>query len=114
MRIRAAEAAGINMLPKFQATGPTPTAQDFMLMQSQWKSKLDPLLGNPLNSASILSGVVLKNGTNVINHLLGQMMRGWTITDINGAATIYRSAPLNEKTLTLTSNAAVTVNIEVF
>lgn len=84
------------------------------LMQTQWASQLNPLLSNPLNSANILKNVKLSVGPNVINHLLGKTMQGWTLVDIDGAATIYRSAPLNDKTLTLTSSAAVTVNIEVF
>ena len=61
-----------------------------------------------------LEGVNLINGVTQIDSKLGRMMQGWMITDINGAATIYRSQPLNSKTLTLTSNAAVTVNLYVF
>lgn len=88
--------------------------RDFMLMQTNWASQLNPALANPLNSANILKGVNLINGVTVINHLLGRMMQGWFITDINGAATVYRSAPMNATTLTLTSSAQVTVNIGVF
>jgi hypothetical protein len=61
-----------------------------------------------------LEGVNLINGVTQINSKLDRIMQGWMITDINGAATIYRSQPLNSKTLTLTSNAAVTVNLYVF
>jgi hypothetical protein len=42
------------------------------------------------------------------------MMQGWMITDINAAAAIYRSAPLNNLTLTLNASAACIVNIGVF
>lgn len=97
------------MLPTFNVPS-TP----IMLLQSSWKVQLDPVLTNPMNDVSILTNVSLRNGVTVVNHLLGHMMNGWFITDINGAATIYRSAGLNDKTLTLTSNAAVTVNIGVF
>lgn len=83
-------------------------------MQTQWASELNPFLANPLNGVSILEGVSLINGVTVINHLLGQKQQGWFLLDINGAATIYRSAPFNSTTLTLTSSAAVTVNIGVF
>ena len=48
------------------------------------------------------------------NHGLQQTMQGWMITDINAAATVYRSQPLNDKTLTLTSSAACTVDLVVF
>lgn len=81
---------------------------------TRWKALIDPLLKNPLNGVQILEGVRLNAGITVINHLLGRMQQGWFITDINGAATIYRSKPLNGLTLTLTSSAAVTVNIGVF
>lgn len=84
------------------------------LMQTQWASQINPVLSNPMNSISVLSDVALNNGKTVINHLLGQKMQGWFLVDIQGAATVYRSAPLNGLTLTLTSNAAVTVSIGVF
>jgi len=83
-------------------------------MQLKWKSIIDAFIGNPSNDVSILKNVVLINGVTVVPHKLTQTMQGWRIVDINGAATIYRSAPFNAKTLTLTSNAAVTVALEVF
>ena len=85
-----------------------------MLMQTGWSSQLTPWLKNPMGQGVYLEGVNLINGVTQIDSKLGRMMQGWMITDINGAATIYRSQPLNSKTLTLTSNAAVTVNLYVF
>ena len=84
------------------------------MMQTRWASLLNPIIANPTNNISILKNVQLKNGVTVINHLLGAVQQGWILTDIQGAATIYRSAPFNATTLTLTSNAAVTVSIGVF
>lgn len=81
---------------------------------TKWKSILDPVIAAPMVGVNILTGIQLKNGVTVINHLLGAMQQGWFLADINGAATVYRSAPFNDKTLTLTSSAAVTVNIGVF
>lgn len=86
----------------------------FQLMQSAWSSQINPLLKNPSLQNLILPNIALSNGATTINHMLGRMMQGWRIIDINGAATIYRSQPLNSLTLTLTSNAAVTVSLEVF
>ncbi len=83
-------------------------------MQTKWKSILDPLLANPINGMSILKDVKLINGVTVINHLLQKQQQGWVILDINGAATIFRSQPFNDLTLTLTSNADVIVNLGVF
>lgn len=83
-------------------------------MQNRWSSILTPVLNNPLVNGSFLKSIVLINGVTTLNHLLGRQMQGWFITDQNAAASIYRSAPLNGLTLTLTSNAAVTVNLYVF
>jgi hypothetical protein len=79
-----------------------------------WAQSLNPIIANPSNNTYFLNQIKLKSGVNVINHGLGRLLNGWIITDINAAATIYRSAPLNNLTLTLTSSAAATVNIEVF
>lgn len=88
--------------------------QASMLMQTRWAAILDPIVGNPCTNPSLLTGVKLINGATVINHGLGQKMQGWKIVDIDGAATIYRSAPISALTLTLISSAAVTVSLEVF
>lgn len=101
-------------LPMIKSIGDSPTSQDFTLLQNQWKRPIESCLARPTNQSLLLNGVALISGATVINHLLGRKMQGWVIVDINGAATIYRSSPLNDKTLTLTSSAAVTVNIEVF
>jgi hypothetical protein len=96
-------------LPTYQSK-----MQEFQLLQTSWTAQLNPLLAKPLSSANILKGIDLINGATVVNHLLGRKMQGWMISDINGAATIYRSAPLNDLTLTLTSSAACTVDLVVF
>lgn len=83
-------------------------------LQTKWASQLNPLLANPLNNVVILQNVRLISGVTAVNHLLGRMQQGWFLTDVQGVATIYRSSPFNDKTLLLTSSAAVTVNIGVF
>ncbi len=97
------------MLPIFKDQ-----SQNLMLMQNKWASELNPILALPLNNMVITKGVELSVGVNVINHKLGATPQGWIITDIDGVATIYRSAPFSKLTLTLTSSAAVTVNLGVF
>ncbi len=84
------------------------------LMNPKLAASLNPIIANPLSSGSILKDIVLINGETTLNHGLGRLMQGWLITDINGAATIYRSQPLNSSTISLTSSAVVTVSIEVF
>lgn len=88
--------------------------KNFQLMQTSWAQKLNPVINSPLNNGIFLPGIILINGTTVINHLLGRVQQGWMITDINGVASIYRSAPFNNQTLSLHSSAAVTVNLYVF
>lgn len=85
-------------------------------MQTRWKSEIDPILSNPLNSMSVLPNVPLVMGTNTINHKLGRVMQGWFVVDIQGIATIYRpnTNPFNDLTLTLMSSAAVTCSLGVF
>lgn len=96
-------------LPTWQSTD-----KDFQLMQSKWASILNPLLSRPLSSNNVLKNIQLINGVNVINHLLGRNMQGWILSDVNASASIYRSQPMNDLTLTLTSDADCTVNLVVF
>lgn len=85
-------------------------------MQVQWAAALNPVIGNALVNGLQLTNVSLINGTTIINHRLARNMLGWFVTDIEAAATIYRpkTAPLNNKTLTLISSAAVICNLWVY
>ena len=82
--------------------------------QTKWKSQLDPLMTNPLTNGQFIPNVALINGVTVINHKLGRQMLGYQICGQTAVANIYYSQPFNSKTLTLTSSAAVTVNLWVF
>jgi hypothetical protein len=95
-------------------SSPLSSKLSWELMNPILSSTLNPIISSPLSSAVILKDIVLINGSTTINHGLNRLMQGWFLVDINGAATIYRSALMNDLTLTLTSNAAVTVNIGVF
>jgi hypothetical protein len=88
--------------------------KELSLLQTKWKSLLDPIAANPMTNMSILQNVVLASGNNQIAHLLGQMQQGWVIVDIQGAANIYRNKAFNSTYLYLNSSAAVTVNLGVF
>jgi hypothetical protein len=81
--------------------------------QTQWSALLNPVLVNILLNGHLIKAHLI-NGVTVVNHGLGSNMNGWIISDQDGAAQIYRSQPLNDKTLTLTSNAAVNVALWVF
>jgi len=86
------------------------------LAQTQWPQQLDPLLGNPLNSASILKNQSLGTGSNTLNHLLGAPLQGWYIIRQRADASIYDlqdTNPTPQLTLVLHSSAPVVVDIAV-
>ena len=90
------------------------TDMSLSMMQTRWASVLNQIIDNPANKSVLLTGIALKAGVNVINHRLGRMMQGWVIADKDSGANIYRSAPMNELTLTLTTDIASNVILEVF
>lgn len=83
-------------------------------MQTKWKSILDALLGQEILDGNLLTNVALINGATVINHKLGRKMIGWMIVDQDSLASIYRSKPKNDTTLTLTSSAICNISLWVF
>lgn len=96
-------------LPRFKSDD-----QSLTLLQSQWASQLEPVINFPPVKGRLIKDVALAIGANKIDHKLGRQPQGWVIADINAAATVYRSEPFNELTLTLTSNAVATAQIWVF
>lgn len=86
-------------------------------MQNTWAQQLNPIIANPIISGNILQNVVLAVGSNVINHKLGKKLQGWYIVRKRGSADIYDTQDSNQMpqlTLTLTSDAVVTVDLAVF
>jgi hypothetical protein len=82
-------------------------------LQTLWAASLNPLLVNPLNNANSID-VHLVSGPNVINHKLGRVPQGWFTCDLDANVAIYRSAPFNNLTLTLTSSGASNIKLVVF
>lgn len=91
-----------------------PQGLDQTKMENQWASMIEPVLNNPLNRGNLLTGIVLAVGNNVINHKLGRQMQGYYIVNQNAAAATYCSAAFNPLTLTLHSDAIVTISLGVF
>jgi hypothetical protein len=87
---------------------------ELTMMQTRWASLIEPVLSQPFNNGVLLKDIELASGSNKINHKLGRKPQGWTVVDTNGTATVYRSAPFNALTLTLTASAGVTVSLHVF
>jgi len=86
-------------------------------LETQWASILNPMLGNPTNSARILKNVALVKGSNTINTLLGATLQGWSIVRQRGAAQVYDTQDSNQSpnlTLVLVSSANVNVDLMVF
>ncbi len=100
------------MLPFFQTDDRT-----LSQLQTRWRQELNPLLALPLNQGIILENVALANGSTQVNHLLGRRLNGWILTRVRASATIYDTQDANKTpatTLTLVSNAVVTVDLFVF
>lgn len=84
------------------------------LMQTKWASILNPMLKNGLVDGLQHTSIALINGETTFNHLLGRKLQGWIITDVDAGTSIYRSKPLNDKTLSLTAGASCTVSLWVY
>ena len=92
-----------------------PLLSDLVSLATRWKSILDPLLANPINSTSIVqpTPISLAIGNNTINHKLGRQPQGWFIVDITAASDIYRVS-WSDKTIVLNSSALTTIKLGVF
>lgn len=90
--------------------------QNLMLMQTKWKSTLDPIASNPILAGRQINNIALIVGSTSINHGLGRLQQGWFPVDVNTGAVFYRSTqvPLNAKTLNISSNAVGTISIWVY
>lgn len=91
--------------------------KDLTLLQSTWKSQIDPVLNSILGQGILLKSVSLASGSNVINHKLGRKLQGWMLTRVRAGATISDTQDANTTpalTLLLTSSIAAVVDIYVF
>lgn len=102
----------MSALPKIHSQ-----SKELMLLQTNWISKLNPVLANPTNQTSILKNITLRTGSNTVNHLLSRPLQGWIVVRRDGPATIYDKQASNqtpELTLVLVASAPVTISLEVF
>lgn len=98
-------------LPIFQTSD-----KDLNMMQTRWATEINPILGNPLNSASLLKNITLTTGNNTINHLRGVPLNGYIVAGMRGGfSQIYNVvSTMPSLTLILNSSAAVTIDLLVF
>lgn len=100
----------MSALTKFQTN-----MQTLMLLQTDWIKKLNPVLALPIVQGTQLTGISLvANTPKVINTLLGKKQQGYIVTDQNANASIWRTQPFNDITLTLESSANVTIDLWVY
>jgi hypothetical protein len=93
------------------------TKLPYQLLLTQWSQALNPVLSSVTATPTLLSNVALTSGINVINHKLGQKLRGYLVVMNSAAATFYDGQDTNpspDKTLILNSSAATTVSLLVF
>lgn len=87
------------------------------MVQTRWSSQLNPVVNNVLVNGTLIRNVALVSGANEVSHKLGRKLQGWMLTRLNGAAVIYDAQDTNsmpQLTLSLVSDAAVTVDIYCF
>lgn len=85
--------------------------------QTQWASRLNPILANPILQGNQISGIVLVAGVPMlVNHMLGKMQTGWFITDQTSAAEVFRygNVAFNDLNMTLGASANCTISIWVY
>ncbi len=87
---------------------------DVLIKLPLWKSILDPVIATPIIQGNLISNVSLITGANVINHKLGRNQVGWMVVDQQASASIYRSQPLNNLTLTLVASAPAVISVWCF
>lgn len=86
-------------------------------MENMWATVIEPFLNSPPNLPLVLQNIKLVAGSNVIDHKLGRKLQGWKPVRIRALANIYDNQDNNrtpQLTLLLVSNAAVTIDLEVF
>lgn len=91
-----------------------PLLKDFAMMLTQWKSQIDPVVANSIVLGSQLTAVTLSTTATTVPHKLGRTQLGWFVTDINAAATIFRTGDFNTTSMTLTASATCVVDIWVY
>jgi hypothetical protein len=94
-----------------------PQKLDYEKMLTTWAQQLNPIIANPILNNGLLQNIVLKTGTNVINHKLGRKLIGWQTTRVRQPVGLHDEQDTNQTpqlTLVLVSDADVTIDLVVF
>ena len=90
---------------------------EWEMANPRWAAILNPFLSNPMLGGHLIKDVVVKGGTNTINHGLGEKLQGWIIVGSSAAITTYDSQKTNQKpelTLQLVCSGPATLSLYVF
>lgn len=90
------------------------TAEDIPVVLPRWKSLLDPVLATRLVTGRQIMQVALDTTPTVVYHLLDRTPIGWLLADIDAAAQVSRTVPMNSTTITLVATAPCNVNLWVY
>lgn len=91
--------------------------QRINLMQDRFVEGLEAALSSELLDSIILSNVVLVSGDNTISHRLGRVLKGWIVTRISAAVSLYDRQTTNtipDRTLVINASGGATVDLLVF
>lgn len=90
---------------------------EWNLANPKWAASLNPIIGNPLVSGSILKDVKVSTGNNTINHGLGRKLQGYFVILNSASVTFYDRQSTNsmpDLTLVLVASGAATISLYVF
>lgn len=98
-------------LPLFQSS-----IRELQMMNTQWKSILDPVLSIPMLSGIQLKNINVVSGNNVINHRLQRNYQGYLVTGMRGAfVQLYDSiSQTPDLTLRLNSNGTAVLDLWIW
>ena len=85
------------------------------LASTKWAGTLNPVLALPILNGQQITGISLSAAVpKEISHSLGQIVQGWILVDNNAASIIYRTQPLNAKTITLQASINSIISIWIY
>lgn len=88
--------------------------RDLQLMQTRWRSILNPVLNNPFINGTQLNDISLVSGNNVLNTKLGKAYQGWIITSMRNAFAQIYEVSSTDPTINLTLNASAPTLVDIY
>jgi hypothetical protein len=88
--------------------------QSLNLLQTQWGTQLNPVIGNPLVSGVLQKNIKLVPGVNAVNHMLSRNLQGYIITGMHGNFTQIYDTTSTQPSLILNLNSSVAATIDIY